>query len=224
MAYRLNLLPALGLLTLGLLTSACGLIGIEPDEIDVANETDEVAGDIDETGDTANSSTDGGSTEGTTLGDESTDDGTTGTSDTSDTSDTTDSGTADVSTDSDTGSLADCIEYSSVVLVEGNNDVEIVDGPGMFSSECGSAGPEVVGSFTADKDGNYEFTLLPADFLASLYLVRADAGCDPMALAPEGCEGPDTPLGAAMAAGETIYVFADSESGGAAVTIVISAL
>jgi len=228
MTYRSPFLT-LGLLTLGLLAGpACALVGIEPDEIDIGDEgTDEAGGEDDVS--TSAASTDGGmedvgdetdaSGDGTDTSEADTgDSGTTGTSDGTDTTDT-----SDTSDTSDTGEAPDCNLFSSETLSLGDNALEILDGEGMFSSACGSPGPEVVGAFTAPEAGDYSFVLQPVDFAGALYVVRGVDGCDAIDLATAGCVGADEALLLNLDVGETVYVFADSESGGASVTVVISA-
>ena len=198
------------LLSALLLWPGCSLIGVEPDEIDVADDT--------EGGNTGlTAATNGGDGDGDTTGDPTGDgDGSPGDGDPGD-GDPGDGDPGDGDTGDGDGDEIDCESLEPEPLAVGDNAVIVPDQPSVFESNCGSPGPDVLLQFTALSDGDYDFTLWSDTFEGALVLVGPT--CEPLeelACAPEGNTIPHP-----MLAGETVYVIVDSdlEPGAATVTI-----
>jgi hypothetical protein len=174
----------------------CSLIGVEPDEIDLAmgSESDGAA----ETGDQG--ATEGDPTTGPSTGPDDTTtgdgDGEPGDGD----------GEAGGDGDGDPSNQIPCEELGAVALSLGQNDVAIAAGPSMLMASCGHTGPEAIYSYTTDAAVNLELTLT-ADFDAALYSA-AGGVCSPLV---EGdCVNTPELLTVSVGVGETIYVIVDA--------------
>jgi hypothetical protein len=203
--------------------SACSLIGLEPDEIDVA---DGESGGL--TGQGATSGEDFGEETGAEAGDGDGDNNDTGPGDgdgdpgdgdgDGDTGDGDgDSDTGDGDGDGDGDPVAPCAELGATPVVLGPNPVDLVD-PGTLESDCGHPGPEGVYSFAAPAAGGYEFALIDADFEGALYPL--DGECAPV---NELCVASPEVLTLDLALGEVVLVVVDSSAGGSG-TLDIAAL
>lgn len=205
------------LLAAMLLWPGCSLIGVEPDEIDFANDT--------EGGNTGlTAATNGGDGDGDTTGDPTGDgdgdgdgspgdgDGDPGDGDPGD----GDPGDGDPG-DGDGDDEIDCESLEPEPLAVGDNAVMVPDQPSAFESSCGSPGPDVLLQFTAPSDGDYDFTLWSDSFEGTLVLVGPT--CEP--LEELGCAPEGQTIQLPMVADETVYVIVDSdlEPGAATVTI-----
>jgi hypothetical protein len=217
-------LPALFIA--GLLTPGCTILGVEPDEIDVA---------VDESGETglSNGGDGDGDTNGTDTADDATTDPSTGDGD-------GDPGDGDGDGDGDNESTGDgdgdgepgdgdgdgdedevpCAMYEPIVVEEAANAIDIPDVMSSFEGMCGAPGPDAVFSFTATSDATYEFTLGSDAFEGVLYLV--DGVCDP--LVEIECAPEDQPIPHDMLAGEVVYIIVDSSTGPGAATLTVSAI
>jgi hypothetical protein len=212
------------LVTAWLLTPGCSLIGVEPDEIDLADESG--TGSLTAT-----------SNEGSTNGGDG--DGDSGATDTEDQGDGDgDSGDGDPSTgpgdgdgdagdgdagdgDGDTGDGdgESCELLEPLALEETLNVLDIPNVMSSFEGTCGGSGPEAVFSFTATSDTTYEFTLASDELDGVLYLVE---GCNP--LDEIACEPEGQTISYAMGVGEVVYIIVDSNAGAGAATLTIAAI
>jgi hypothetical protein len=175
----------------------CSLIGVEPDEIDLAMGSEsEGAGSTADSGFESN----GGSDE---TGQESTGDGD-GDSDPGD----GDPGDGDPSGDGDGDpeGHTPCEDLGAVSLILGSNDVMIDAGSSLLMGSCGHGGPEGVYAYTSDAAVNLELTLT-ANFDAALY---GALGTDCLPLVENGCVNTPDALTVSVGVGETIYVIVDS--------------
>lgn len=219
-----NKLTITTLFTLGLggalaQSAGCVLVGIEPDEIDIAEDDtgteggatageDEIGGTGDTGADTGNDgTTDVGTTEGGTD--------TTGDGDTTGTSDTGTTGTDDAGTETggDTGTTGGedpCNFGVDGNLVEGAMEVELLDVASAFESECGGTdGPELVYTFSSPEGGLLELSLASESFGPVLYTIT------------NSCDEPATNCSAEnpavvqidLAPDELVYVVVDSDGG-----------
>lgn len=217
--------------------AGCVLVGIEPDEIDVADDEGDTGGgdDIGDTGglDSADEGETGDAGETTGDGDTTGQADTTGT-DTSNSTDTSDSdtgpssdtgtsetGMSDSGETGDTGSESDC---ESAALGEDPltidlNEISILEGSNLVEGDCGTGGPEFIGEFIAPDMGTYAFSVGPADFDGVIYFV--DGAC--VQFEGESCAGPDASLLIDMQAGEAVLVAVESNAGAAAATLTITA-
>jgi hypothetical protein len=175
----------------------CSLIGVEPDEIDLAMGSDTEAG----ASTNADSSFETGGTD--TGPDDASGDGDGDPSD-GDTGD----GDGDPGGDGDGDPEADtpCEELGAVPLNLGPNDATIAAGPSVLMGSCGHPGPERVYSYTTDAAVDLELTLT-ADFDAALYAVVGSV-CLP--LVEDGCVNTPNALMVSLGVGETIYVIVDA--------------
>jgi hypothetical protein len=174
----------------------CSLIGVEPDEIDLAMGSEsEGAADTDEQGGTEGDPTTGPNTgpDDTTTGDG---DGEPGDGD----------GEAGGDGDGDPSDQIPCDELGAIALSLGPNDVAIAAGPSMLMASCGHTGPEAIYSYTTDGAVNLELTL-SADFDAALYFA-AGGVCSP--LVEGACVNTPEPLTVSLGVGETIHVIVDA--------------
>ncbi len=176
----------------------CSLIGVEPDEIDLAEGSD--------TGAEATGGSEQGATESATEGDPDTDD-TIGPDDTGD----GDPGDGDGDTDNGDGdgdprNETPCDELGAEVLSLGPNDVTVAPGASVLTGSCGHPGPEGVYAYTTDGAVNLELTLT-ADFDAALYGV---VGSTCLPLVEDGCVNTPDALTVSLDVGETIYVIVDA--------------
>ncbi|WP_106393770.1 hypothetical protein [Enhygromyxa salina] len=203
-------------LALWLPASACGLVGVEPEEIDFLDEGSD-SGLGDETGDEGGAATQG------SEGPEGEDDdaGTTdpgdgdgdGDSDGDSDSGQEDTGTGDGDGDGDGG--LPCGELGVLPLSEGANDVSIPAAVSTLEAVCGAPGPEMVFSYEAEAAVSVEFSLTDATFDGVLYTV--DGECAPLA---EGdCVVPPELLIVDLAPGEIVYVVVDSAVDGGDATL-----
>lgn len=206
----------------GSLVTGCALIGIESDEIDVADEDtgngefndDEVGESGDEVGteDDAGSTDEGTTGEEDTTGDEET--GTDGPVD-EDTGDTDADGTAD------TGDSGGCEELFDVVEVQvGQTPVMLLDGDDLVQSSCGGPGPEAAFVFVAPADGDYAFSVESAEFDAIISL--GGPGCAPFD--ELDCAGEAVDVELSLFADEAVYIIIDSLDGLGAATLFVTAL
>ena len=176
-----------GVLLLGLPLTACGLQGVEPEEIDIAAE---------ESGGLSDTDT-GGMNEAGTDGFESTADDSGGDGD----GDTSNSGDGDG--DGDTP----CDSLSLAQVVDGANPIEVPDGPSLLQGSCGGVGPEAGYFYTATVNGTVQFTLSNATFEGALYLI--DGLCEEL-----DCEPAPQNIDFDMTTGQTVYILVDSFSVG----------
>ena len=224
-------------LVLAFMTSACTLIGVEPDEIDlITGETGDEQGGEGETsggGEEDDSATDSATgtdsdsgTDGTGDGDG--DDPATSSGD-GDGDPSTGDGDGDPSGDGDgdpTGNPEPlpCVDFVAGELVVGDNPIDVGDGVSYLNpgdDECALAGPDQIYSFQAAA-GSYGFTLSSDQFEGSPYLVDGDF-CAPVFFSDYTCEGEDVQLSFELMADQTLYVIVDTDVPGMG-TLNISAL
>ena len=185
-----------GLFSVFALVPGCWLKGIEPDEIDVADEetgalTGEAGGDGD--GDAAD---DSGETGVSTSGDPTT---TSGDGD----------GDATGDGDGDPDPATPCAEFDPIPVFATDNAIEVMDTFNSFAGSCGGVdGPDAIFSYEATATGLVSFTLSQPSFDAVIYLV----GDDCMPFVELACD--PTTVEADMQAGETIHVIVDSNLAG----------
>jgi hypothetical protein len=165
----------------------CSLIGVEPDEIDLAmgseSEGAEATGDSGVESNSGPDDTGQSSTEG----------------------DTGDAG-GDGDGDGDPEDQTPCEDLGALELNLGPNDVMVEPGPSVLMGSCGHGGPEGVYAYTSDAAVNLELTLT-TDFDAALY---AALGTDCLPLTEGGCVNTPDALTVSVGVGETIYVIVDS--------------
>ena len=213
-------------LLLALLTPACTILGVEPDEIDIADETGPASSTGDEGLDEGGGSethdhdpTDSGPGDGDGDGDEQSGDG-----DGDGGDGDGDSGMGDGDGESDSGdgdgdAETPCVIYDPIVLGVEENAIVIADGMSSFQGSCGAPGPDEIYSFPAPNDGSYEFTLASDAFDGVLYLVGET--CIP--LEELACEPEGQAITHDMLAGEVVFIVVDSEGGFGAATLTIAA-
>lgn len=216
------------LLLAGLLTPACVLLGVEPDEIGDGGEGVSAGstntGDGDGDGDNGQEGTDSeagdgdpGDGDGDGDDDPSTGDGdgdaSTGDGD-------GEPGDGDGDGDGESAGDGDCETYEPVAVVEADNAIEILDMMSSFDGQCGSPGPDAVFSFTATSDANYQFTLISGAFEGALYLVGGS--CNP--LEQIACDLEGQAIVHPMAVGEVVYLIVDSDGALGAATLSIAAI
>lgn len=214
------LLAVLGTLSLG-----CINIGIVPDDIgdsgteefgedDVGESDDEAdeAGEDGTTGEEGETGTDGESSSDTT------EDGMDDTAGDTTSEETTDEGTTD-GTDGDTGTSTETGGSSC----EGVEELAL-DTPEMLSLDgsseegtCGGSMAEHIFSFTAPETAEFEFEVTGIDFDPVLY-VRSECETGELECAA------DSVLVVALDAGDSVYVFVDSESDGTMGEITVTQL
>ncbi|NVB38359.1 hypothetical protein G6O69_11005 [Pseudenhygromyxa sp. WMMC2535] len=211
-APRLLLLTPLALALFG----GCGFIGIEPDEIDIA---DEDTGEDDLGGDTegAGSSDEIGDTGGGDEGENETGTGTSSDSgdetegDTSDTGDATDTG--------DSGLDSSCGEFDPTeVFLDTPLAFEIPEGESVLSSDCGADGPELVFFFTADEDGTYSFDPGAQAIPLAIYVVTECVPLEELSCNDGGATQTD------LVADQTVFVIVDADSAPAPGTLTVTKL
>jgi hypothetical protein len=224
------------LLVAGLLTPACALWGVEPEEIDFAleettangssgssNSADE-SGDPDE-GDTGDSDTTGEEASGdgdgdpTGAGDGDGDAGD-GDGDEQDAGDGDGDGDGDATGDGDGDGDVPCETHEPIDVTETDNAIEIPNVMSSFDGSCGSPGPDAVFRFTATSDASYEFTLSSDAFEGVLYLVGGT--CDP--LDEIACDLEGQAIIHDMLVGDVVYIIVDSDAGPGAATLSIVAI
>jgi hypothetical protein len=230
------------LFAVGLLTPGCTLLGVEPDEIDIAEETGTglTAAEGDGDGDTANGTDTtaeeaGGDGDGdpgdgdgdpTSTGDGDGDgDGDSGDGDPGD-------GDGDGDGDRDTGDGdgdggdgdgdqgVPCGMYEPIAVEEAENAIDIPDVMSSFAGSCGAPGPDDVFIFTATSDATYGFTLGSDEFEGVLYLVAGT--CNP--LDEIACEHEGQSIMHDMLVGEVVYIIVDSSTGPGAAILTIAAI
>jgi hypothetical protein len=164
----------------------CALLGVEPDEIDVAMGS--------ESEDDGETGVLGGSAGGSDTG--QAEDGGDGDGD--------NNGTGDG--DGDADEATDCTPFEPTPLVAGSVDATIPAGPSQLEApDCGNPGPERIYTFSSDAAAVVQITLT-ADYEAVFYRVDGPS-CQP---APDSCiSAPDIPL-FALDAGEVLYVALDA--------------
>lgn len=208
-------------LGVALLTTACTILGVEPDVIDVADETGTGAstdngGDGD--GDGASGSE---SNTASDTGDPGDGDGDPGDGDGDDGETDPTSGDGDGEPgDGDGDAGADCAMYDPIALVEAANPIDIPNAMSQFEGDCGGPGPDAVFSFTATADATYQFTLASDAFEGALYLVESN--CNP--LEEITCELEGQPIEYVMLVGEVVYIIVDSDAAPGAATLTIAAI
>ncbi|NVB37965.1 hypothetical protein G6O69_08965 [Pseudenhygromyxa sp. WMMC2535] len=208
--------------------AGCALVGIEPDEIDIADGDEEtgVADEVgeDTEGDAGTTGGDGDATGGEDAADDdSTEDsgsseGTDGGTEDGGTEEETDDGEEDTgSEESDTGEESSCEAFDAIALgLDELVDFEIPAGSSAFESDCGAPGPELLYAFTAEEAGSYEAELSNLAEPVAFYLA---VECDPLETAQ--CNLGDTALVFELAAGETAYFVVDAEQAGAVGTVTV---
>ena len=220
-------------LAVGLLTPACALLGVEPDEIDLADEGTGTTGLSTNTGVGEETDGNGGSDTGedpTSTGEDASTgqdtgdgDGDPGDGDGDGDGDATgdgdgDPGDGDGDGDGDPGLSCEMFEPIPVEL--GENSVDVLEGPSVFEGSCGAPGPDAVFSFTAPESGSYEFTLATDEFAGFIYLVAGD--CDP--LEELACKSEGESIVHDMVEGEVVYVIVDSDAAPGTATLTIAAI
>jgi hypothetical protein len=186
--------------------SACSLLSIDPDEIDIAGDSSD--GGLDEVGGTDDEAADDG-TEGD-LGTE-TDTGTTA----ADTGNT-DGGDTTGGEEGTTGP-GSCEPLDEVVI--GDNPVVIEAGPSNFQGSCGGSESETLYSFTASANSDYWFSLVGAEFTPVVYVF--ENGC---AEGADACSNTEDSVLVAMSEGDTVIVVVDSDGGVGSATLVVAGL
>lgn len=184
--------------------SACTLGSIDPDEIDVAD--DSTDGAADELGGTAA---------------EASADIDDGEFDTGDASEGTSSEGTSEGTSSDTGgdtSDGDPSCEASHEVVLGENPVAIAAGTSNFQGSCGGTESETLYSFTVPADGDYEFSLIGAEFSPVLYVLLQDC------VENASCSNTAEPVLESLSGGETVIVVVDSDGGVGSATLLITGL
>jgi hypothetical protein len=215
----------------GLLTPACTLWGVEPDEIDVANEEtssgvstgstnggdgdgDPASNDTGTEGD-GNGGGDGDPTgPGDGDGEPGDGDGDAGTGDGDGDGDGTGDGDPG---DGDGDAGVPCESFEPIPVFELDNAIDVPDVMSSFQGSCGLPGPDALFSFTATSDATYEFTLDSNAFEGVLYLVGGT--CHP--LDELACEPEGQAIVRDMLMGEVVYIVVDSDAGPGAATLSI---
>lgn len=216
MDFRSNIQPrvsrwsALSLVSFSLAllpSSACVLVGVEPDEIDLANGS--------ETGGAEYGGTDEGGSSATGDTGEGDGDGDPGTS--GDGDGDQDSGDGD----GDPVDSLPCADLEVLDLELGPNDVTIAPGASVIAASCGADGPEQVYRFepNADTDVTVQFALNGSDFESAIYAIDGEVCVPPVELvcATELIEVP-------VLAGAGVYVVVDSAVDGGTATLDVSIL
>ena len=209
---------------LGLCSSACVLTGIEPDEIDVADEGLSTDG-LDETsgGDESEASTSGtgdGEAGGDGDGDPGTGDGDGDTTGDGDGDPSTGDGDGDPSTgDGDGDPAPNCDGFEPLDVAVGDNPVIVLDQASALDPSCGGLGPERVLRFTAPSAGDWQFEATSVDFVPVVVLVE---GCAP--LTELACASEPASVIEALGADQVVYVIVDSTQGFGDATLTITAL
>ena len=190
-----------GFVALLSMTSACALTGIDPDEIDIADDgADEVGQDdgtetgVDSAGEATGENdqdTSGEATSGDTSGDTS---GTTGADDSGD-------------------FVCEAVDELSL----GDNAVEAPMASSLLEGECGGSGGESVFSFTAAVAGDHSFAVTAGEIPAVIYAL--DTQCTPLAGA---CAVDAAGFVASLDADETVFIVVDSDGAGGVVTLTIT--
>jgi hypothetical protein len=214
---RSVLVAGIGLWAFGI--SACGFIGIEPDDIDVATDESSTGG----TGVTTTQSGDGdgdpgGDGDGDPTGPGDGDGDGDGETEGPDDGDGDPSGDGDGDGDGDADPRS-CLPFSPVELEEGDNQVEVLDGVSALSSECGGVGPESVYQFTAPAEGTWQFVIEQSEFTEVLALVGSCAPLQELACSP----APAT-IEQFLSQGQVVFVIVDSDAGTGTATLTIAML
>ncbi len=189
----------LGVLTLAL--GGCVLTGIEPDEIDLADE-ETGAAEADEGGEDPTNGAEAG--DGDPGGDGDGDPPGDGDGDPTSTGD----GDGDATTGDETGETGEptpCADFNPLVVVDGDNAIEVAPGQNSFFGSCSDTdGPDLLLSYTAIADGPVSFAITQADFDGLVILAGAD--CDPLDELACGVSAAEADL----LSGETIHVIIES--------------
>lgn len=208
------------LLLTGLLTPACALWGVEPDEIDLANDESESGfgtgatnggdGDGDSGSDTEGDPGDGDGEPGDGDGDDAGGDG-------DGDGDSGDGDPGDGDGDGD-GDPVPCNSFDPIPLEEADNQIVIPDVLSSFEGSCGGTGPEALFSFTATIDADYDFSISGDGIEGIIYLV--DQSCVPLdeiecSVEPQSIVHP-------MLAGQVVYIIADTNGGPGAAQLTIA--
>ena len=204
----------LGLATVASLCLAlggCVLTGIEPDEIDVADdetgaEGGEGDGDGDPSGDgdgdattTSTGDGDGDPTtgDGDGDGDPSTGDG--------DGDPSTGDGDGDPTGDGDGDGDGACADLMPAPVYDGPNAIDLANDAGnAFEASCGGVGPDALYVYVSTVDGTVTFSLDQPSFDGVLYL--AGPNCVPL----QELDCDPSSVEATLTVGEAIYVIVDS--------------
>lgn len=202
-----------GLLTLTLaILPGCALVGIDPDIIDLADETGEAADEVGqdasdgESGDTGDTSNTGAESSTGTEG-SGTDDGLDSTSDSDTGGDTS----------GDTNDPGMCETQAGSEVSVGETPVTLAAGSSDLDGSCGGAADETVFWFTAPAAGSYTFSLASNEFTGVVYAV--DAGCTELEMA---CAVSGESFMLALDALETVFVVVDADSGSGSGTLTIT--
>jgi hypothetical protein len=129
-------------------------------------------------------------------------------------------GENDGSGDGDGDADLPCASLEPIAVVEDDNAIDIPDVASSFEGSCGSPGPEAVFSFTATSDASYGFTLSSDAFEGVLYLVGGS--CHP--LDELACELEGQAIIHDMLVGEVVYIIVDSDAGPGAATLTIATI
>lgn len=190
-----NWRPALLLLTL----SGCSLLGVEPDEIDLADGTTSA---MDSGAVTGMSAEAGGDGDGDPGGDAGTEGG-------------NDDGEAE------TGMAeSGCEALSAGELSEGDNAVTVADGPSLAAGSCGAPGPETIYTYVPSASATVSIALSEAEFEAVVWV--SELSCEP--LDELGCAPAPEAVELAVSEGVAVYVVVDSLAGTGAGTLSITPL
>lgn len=203
------LIPLLPLVLL----HACELIGIEPDEIDIA-EGGEASADAGETGPAGTGEAEEPSGEGDGDGDEA------GAGEGDGDGESEGESDGDQGGDGDGDPALSCADFTPTPLSEGANEVELLVVFNNFEGTCGGVeGPDAVYSYAATASGTFSFELSEAEFAGVVYAVE-----DCLSLEELGCELADVALELELIEGQTVYIIVDSlEAGvGGAATLTVS--
>jgi hypothetical protein len=225
------------LLLTGLLTPACVLLGVEPDEIGDGSEAsgysagsigdgdgDNNGQDESDTGAQGDGDGDGEPGDGDGDGEPGDGDGDgdpTGDGD-GESTDTGDGDPGDGDGDGDTGDgdgdLVPCESLDPIPLEEADNQIIIPDVMSSFEGSCGGSGPEAVFSFTATIDADYDFSIWGDGFDGIIYLV--DETCVP--LDEIECSTEPQSIVYPMVVGQVVYIIADTDNGPGAAQLTIA--
>ncbi|PRP94877.1 hypothetical protein [Enhygromyxa salina] len=168
--------------------TGCGFAKIEPEEIDIADESGT-----------------GGLTGAEATGDEA---GTEGANDTGGDGDGDPSGDGDGDGDTDSGDGdgdgdTPCDALTTTEVFDGANPIDVPDGMSLLQGECDGAGPEAMFVYTAAATGTIQVTLSNATFEGAVYFMNAL--CEPL-----DCEPAPQILELDVTAGEVVYILIDS--------------
>lgn len=162
--------------------SGCGLAKIEPEEIDIAGNT-ETGGLTTDTGVDSEAGTDGNDAGGDGDGDPGDGDG-------------DDTGDGDGDTP--------CDAFTVQEVFDGSNPIEVLDGPSLFDDTCGGPGPEAAYIYVALADGTVQITLSNPTFEGAVHLYD-DVLCEEI-----DCEPAPQIIDLDVTTGQLVHILIDS--------------